>query len=198
LGLKIVGYIFGALILAAGIGMYASTVVERRSDHLTPLRSQVSLIPGANSSFEVSVKATRDYEIVIDAETRRLTGDPVHPSITWRLSDGSNVVAAGNTTDQPSTDWWGTLEQSVGRFRGESGHLYTLALAPNSDTARIARAEPYIVVQVPRDNWEGQLAGNAIQVFAAFVVGALGFVVIAATYFGTKWLTRRKMSRGVA
>lgn len=194
MGVKIAGYILGALVLAAGVGMYASALVERRPDHLTPLRSQISLAPGTTSSFEVPVSATREYEIVIDAETRRLTGEPVRPSITWRLSDGSNVVAAGNTTDQPSTDWWGTLEQPLGRFRGESGHRYTLALAANSDTARIARAEPYIVVQIPRENWEGHLVGNAIQVLAALLADILGLVIIAATYFYTKWIGRRKMA----
>jgi hypothetical protein len=179
---KIVGYVIGGAILAAGVAMYARVVVSERTHNLTPLSVPVSLAQGTVTTAEVPVDTTRRYDIVIEAETARLKSDPVKPDLEWRLSDNGSPVAGGSSLDQPSRDWAGTYEQRLGRFIGQSGHHYVLVVNANSGTSRLAAAKPVLKVQIPQDDWEGYGAGEAIYKAEAGIVVFVGLLILGASF----------------
>jgi len=179
---KIVRYVIGGAILAAGAAMYTSVVVSERTHNLTPLSVPVSLAQGTITTSQVPVDTTRRYDIIIEAEAALLNGDPVKPDLEWVLSDNGFPVVGGSSIDQPSMDRAGTYEQRLGRFIGQAGHRYVLVVNANSGTSRLATAKPVLKVQIPRDDWEGFGAGEAIYKAGAGLIVFVGLLILGASF----------------
>jgi hypothetical protein len=194
MGWKIVGYVFGTVILAASIAMYANVTFWQRTDHLGPLEVPISLAPGAVTTVNVPVDTTRKYDIVIDVETRRFQVQTGPPDVSWRLSDRGTVIAEGSSINQSMQSWGETLEQSLGTFEGESGHDYTLVVTAKSNTTGVAVASPVLKVQIPRGYWEDHLAGIAIKEVESYIVGLAGLLILGATFVISKIISRRHSS----
>jgi hypothetical protein len=191
---KIVCYVFGTVILAASIAMYANVAFWQRTHHLTPLEVPLSLAPGAVTTVRVPVDTTRKYDIVIDAETRHFQVQTAPPDVSWQLSDRGTVIAEGSSINQSVQSWGGTLEQSLGTFEGQAGHDYMLVATAKSNTIGVAGANPVLKVQIPRGYWEGHLVGIAIQEVESSVVGLAGLLILGATFTISKIIGRRHNS----
>jgi len=61
-------------------------------------------------------------DIVIDFEENPLRDERINIDIAWQLWDGTTTAAQGSSVNKPWQDWGGTVERTLGRFKGKAGH----------------------------------------------------------------------------
>lgn len=186
--LRTAGYLIGAAFLAGSALMYVRAAAWGRDHNPQPLILPISLAPGTIKTPEIKIDLDRSYDIVIDFDGRRLRGDDgMNIDIGWQLWDGATTVALGNSLNKPWQDWAGTVERTLGSFRGKAGRRYTLTLQVNPETSPLNHARPILKVQIPRGLWEDYGAGLFIRRLASYAVGLIGLLVIGGSFLSRSW-----------
>jgi hypothetical protein len=177
-----VGYAIGVVILSASAFMYARASASQGESYTEPLVSPVSFAAGSVTTFPITTKLDRNFELAIDIAQSQLKAQPGRTDLTWQIVDGETAVANGSSLDKPWQNWWGTFEQILGRFPARSAHHYTLTLRVNEGSPQLDSSRPILKVRIPRDDWEGYGAGLAIEKLAAWALGFVGLIVVGASF----------------
>jgi len=188
------GYVIGAVVLSAAAFIYARASVSQADSYVEPLVIPVSFVAGFERSVQITTRINHTFELVIDVQENQLKTQPTDTDMTWKILDGSGVVAQGNSEAKRWQEWWGTLEQALGTFPGRAGRHYTLTVRANRGSAELDSASPVLKVRIPRNDWEGYGAGVAITKGASGVLGFLGLVIVCCAF----QLRRRSRSRQVS
>jgi hypothetical protein len=185
--LRTAGYLIGAAFLAGFALMYARAVAWERDHNPQPLVLPISLAPGTIKTPEIKIDLNRDYDIVIDFEENPLRDERINIDIAWQLWDGTTTAAQGSSVNKPWQDWWGTVERTLGRFKGKAGHRYTLTLQVNPETSSLNHAGPILKVQIPRGLWEDYGAELFIRRLASYAVGVIGLLIVGGSFLSRNW-----------
>jgi hypothetical protein len=199
----------GVAFLIASAYFSIQTVRDERLD-LQPLSLPVSLVPGTIRTPEFSTDiAYWDYEIAVDFDTNvnrqrmdcflggeansdRCNGTPNLIDISWELIEGERVAFEGNSgstsgmMEEPGVRY----ERTIGTFRAQKGHRYTLVLHVKRDASELNSANPRIIVQIRRGYWDDHAMGIGFGKLFAGISGLIGVTILAGT-FAFRRLKRR-------
>ena len=81
-------------------------------------------------------------------------------------------------------------ERTIGTFKAQKGHHYTLVLHVNRDASELNSANPKIVVQISGGFWNDRAIGIALGKSLAGISGLLGLTILAGS-FAVRRLKRR-------
>jgi hypothetical protein len=191
--------IVAASFLVGGACLYAQAVSREHAHNWEPLTLPVVLRPGTIRIPDIATDRDGEYDIVVDFEEKYdirtmecllgidLTGTvdpnrckhlPTLIDISWKLMDGGKLVSEGDSGNNPSYDWSSTVERSLGEFKGQTGHRYTLVLDVKRDAAQLNAANPKIKIEVPRGISKDYAVGTYIQKLEAIVMGLIGVSIL--------------------
>jgi hypothetical protein len=74
------------------------------------------------------------------------------------------------------------FERTIGTFRAQKGHRYTLVLNVNRDASELNSANPKVVVQISRGYWEDHAMGVGFGKLFAGISGLIGMTILAGTF----------------
>jgi hypothetical protein len=206
--LKVIAWLGVAFLIAAGY--FCIQAIREKALNLQPLVLPVSLVPGTIRTPEFKTDIDYwDYEIAIDFETKvdrqrmdcflggeanpaRCKGIPNLIDISWELFEGERVASKGNSGNTPGMTWEPAIlyERTIGIFRAQKMHKYSLVLHVNRDASDLNIANPKIVVQILRGYWVDHAMGIGFYELLATVSGLMGGILIFPTVL--RWITRRR------
>jgi hypothetical protein len=172
--IKASGYIVGAALIFGAVLNYGRVVAWQASHNPQPLTLPISLVPGTVETPQIKIDSTADYDIVIELDGPH---QPTNFDIAWQILD-SGVVARGTSEGGSLDNWAGIVERTIGKFRGQAGHSYSLILQIGPNQSRLEAANPVLKVQIPRGLWEDYGAGPATRKWESVALGALGFLIL--------------------
>jgi len=208
--LKIIEWL-GVTFLIAAACFYIQAIRDEALN-LQPLSLPVSLAPGTIRAPEFKTDIEYwDYGIVIDFETKvdrqrmdcfvggeanpdQCGGIPNLIDISWELFEGERVAFQGNSGSTPGMIWEPRVryERTIGTFRAQKGHRYTLVLHVNRDASELNSANPKVVVQILRGYWEDHAMGIGFGKLFAVILGLIGMTILTGT-FNFRRLKRRDL-----
>jgi hypothetical protein len=204
----------GVAFLIVAASLYFESVRDERL-HPQPLSLPVSLTSGLIRTPEFTADIDSwVYDIAIDFDTKvdqprldcllggeagldRCDGASNLIDISWELFDGGRIVADGNSgsTSGIMVEPGVRYERTIGTFKAQKGHHYTLVLHVNRDASELNSANPNIVVQISRGFWEDRVIGIALGKLFAGISGLLGLTILAGS-FAVRRFKRRKPRSG--
>ena len=191
----------GMAFLIAAAFFYIQSIRDERLN-LQPLSLPVSLVPGTIRTPEFTADIDYwDYEIAIDFDTKvsrqrmdclldgeanpdRCNDIPNLIDISWELFEGDRTAFEGNSgtasgmMEEPGVRY----ERTIGTFKAQKGHRYTLVLHVKRDASELNSANPKIVVQILRGFWEDHAMGVGFGKLFAGILGLLGIAILAGTF----------------
>lgn len=178
----------GIALVSLAIYLHIDAKIMGRPYYSEPLTFPISLERGIIWASHMEIYLSRKYDVVIDIEGRQLRDSAqwLNRDISWKLWDGTRLVADRSLSANSWQDYGGTLEGVVGSFEGQKGHYYSLVVQPNSEKLGPEVADATLKVQIPRDDWEGYLMRNGFEEVAAAVLAMFGGVMVLDWFFRHK------------
>jgi hypothetical protein len=106
--------------------------------------------------------------------------------ISWSVSEGTRVVADGNSSSYRGLEKFGDqIMRDIGVFKGEKGHRYRLTLAVNRDGSELSAASPELVVHIPYSHSGDLATSDMVLELAAAGAGMLGLILLIPTIRAT-------------
>jgi hypothetical protein len=187
----------GVAFLVAAACSYIQAIREEDLN-AQPVALPVSLAPGTIKLPEFRTDIDYwEYEIALDFENKldwqrmdcliggeanqgRCKGIANLIDISWELFEGEKVASEGNSANTPGMLWEPTVlyERTIGIFKAEKGHHYTLVLHVTHDASELSIANPKIVVQIRRGYWDDRAVGIGIQKLFAGALGLIGMMIL--------------------
>jgi hypothetical protein len=197
--LKAIALLGMAFLFAAGY--FYIQAIREEALNLQPLSFPVSLEFGTikTPDFKTDIESW-DYEIAIDFEPKFdlhqmecLLGGKANSDrckdisslndMSWELLEGQRVAAEGSGYASGMLAETGVLyERTIGSFKAQKGHHYTLVLHVNHDASELNNTHPKIVVQIPRSLWEDHAMGIGFGKLAAGILGLVGTTILVGAF----------------
>ncbi len=189
-----------AFLIAAGY--FCIEVIREEALNLQPMALPVSLVAGTIRMPEIETDIDYwNYEIAIDFETKvgmhqmdcliggetnpdRCNGIPNLIDISWELLEGERVAFEGDSGSTPGMIEVPAIlyERTIGTFRAQRGHRYTLVLHIKRDASELNSANPKIVVQVLRGYWGDHAMGVGFGKLLAAISGLIGITILVGVF----------------
>jgi hypothetical protein len=191
----------GVAFLIAAAFFYIQSIRDERLN-LQPLSLPVSLISGTIRTPEFTADIDHwDYEIATDFDTKvdrqrmgclvggeanrdRCNSVPNLIDISWELFEGERIAFEGSSGDTPGMmeEPGVRYERTIGTFKAQKGHHYTLVLHVKRDASELDSAHPRIVVQILRGYWEDHAVGVALGKLFASISALVGITILGCTF----------------
>jgi len=112
-----------------------------------------------------------------ESEAEDCSNIPNLVDVSWKLFDGEQLVTQGTSHSARGLAFESGVTKTLGTFRGQRDHRYTIAMDVKADGSRLGITNPKLVVRIPKGYWEDLAVGEGLLRLEASVSGLIGLAL---------------------